>query len=132
MERTAYPRFKPSLTVNELHALYGQTDEEREFISTHARGDAQQLTLPTLLKCHQHLGSLPTLADVPEQIRTYLCHQLNLFPLMYGHVEAAKMLYRYCQLIRTFLAIKPYGEGGKWEVTRTTSAIACTHWKRRD
>jgi Domain of unknown function (DUF4158) len=101
IERTAYPRFKPSLTAHELHALYCPTDEELNFISTQARGDAQQLTLLTLLKCQQHLGYLPALADVPDQIRTYLCQQLHLLPLMYAHVEAEKTLYRYRQVIRT-------------------------------
>ena len=67
IERTAYPRFKSSLTVNELHTLYCPTDDELAFISTHARGDAQQLTLLTLLKCHQYLGYLPALADVIDE-----------------------------------------------------------------
>jgi Domain of unknown function (DUF4158) len=73
IERTAYPRFKPSLTANELQTLYCPTDDERALIATHARGDAQQLTLLTLLKCQQHLGYLPALAEVPEHIRVYLC-----------------------------------------------------------
>src|SRR5712691_10612537 len=76
IERTAYPHFKPSLTATELHTLYCPTDDERAFIATHARGAAQQLTLLTFLKCQQHLGYLPALADVPEQIRGYLCQQL--------------------------------------------------------
>lgn len=41
IERTAYPRFKPSLSTHEFHALYCPTDEERDFILTHAREDAQ-------------------------------------------------------------------------------------------
>jgi hypothetical protein len=49
IERTAYPRFKPSLTANELQTLYCPTDDERALIATHARGDAQQLTLLTRL-----------------------------------------------------------------------------------
>jgi hypothetical protein len=49
IERTAYPRFKPALTANELQDLYCPTDEERDFISTQARGATQQLTLLTLL-----------------------------------------------------------------------------------
>ena len=32
---------------------------------------------------------------------------------MYSHVEAEKTLYRYRQMIRTFLEIKPYGDGGQ-------------------
>jgi hypothetical protein len=30
IERTAYPRFKPSLTAKELQALYEPTEEERD------------------------------------------------------------------------------------------------------
>ena len=126
IERTAYPRFKPSLTATELHALYCPTDDERVFIATHARGEAQQLTLLTLLKCQQHLGYLPTLAEVPEYIRTYLCQQLHLLPLMYTHVEAEKTLYRYRQLIRTYLAIKPYGDGGQDVVETAVQQAAYT------
>src|SRR5215831_6981840 len=79
IERTAYPRFKPSLTASERHALDCPPDDERAFIATHARGEAQQLTLLTLLTCQQHLGDLPPLAEVPAYIRTYLCQQLHLF-----------------------------------------------------
>ena len=33
IDRTVYPRFRPSLTANELHGLYCPSDDEREFIS---------------------------------------------------------------------------------------------------
>src|SRR5262249_6848010 len=126
IERTAYPRFKSSLTATELHALYCPTDDERAFIMTHARGESQQLTLLTLLKCQQHLGYLPALADVPEQICTYLCQQLHLLPLLYTHVDAEKTLYRYRQLIRTYLDIKPYGDGGQGVVATAVQHAAST------
>lgn len=126
IERTAYPRFKLSLTISELQALYCPTDEELAFISTHARDDTQQLTLLTLLKCQQHLGYLPELTEVPDQIRSYLCQQLNLLPLIYTNVEAEKTLYRYRQMIRTFLEIKPYGDGGKDVVETAVQQAAYT------
>jgi TnpA family transposase len=126
IERTAYPRFKPSLTANELQTLYDPTEEERDFVSTHARGEAQQLTLLTLLKCQQHLGYLPALADVPDDIRTYLCQQFHLLPLMDVHAEAERTLYRYHQLIRTYWDIKPYGEGGQDVVERAVQQATYT------
>ena len=52
IERTAYPRFTPSLTAAELQRLYAPTEEERAFVAAHARGPAQHLTLLVLLKCH--------------------------------------------------------------------------------
>jgi TnpA family transposase len=126
IERTAYPRFKPSLTASELQTLYEPTEEERALVSTHARGETQQLTLLTLLKCQQHLGYLPALADVPDDIRTYLCQQLHLLPLMDGRAEAESTLYRYHQLIRTYLDIKPYGEGGQVVVETAIQQAAYT------
>jgi len=45
IERTAYPRFTPSLTAAELQRLYAPTEEERAFVAAHARGPAQHLTL---------------------------------------------------------------------------------------
>ena len=87
IERTAYPRFSPALTASELQTLYAPTDEERAFVAAHTRGPAPQLTLLVLLKCHQHLGYLPALADVPTQIRTYLCQQLHLPPATYTLIE---------------------------------------------
>ena len=126
IERTAYPRFKPSLTAHELHTLYCPTDDERAFIATHARGDAQQLTLLTLLKGQQHLGYLPALAEVPEQIRVYLCQQLHLLPLISVHVDAEKTLYRYRHVIRTYLDIKPYEDGGNTVVETAVQYAAST------
>src|SRR5262245_20298120 len=53
IERTAYPCFKVTLSAQELQTLYAPTEEEREFVATHAQTDTQLLTLLTLLKCHQ-------------------------------------------------------------------------------
>jgi hypothetical protein len=112
IDRTAYPRFQSSLTANELQALYRPSDEELRFVAEHARGDAGQLTLLALLKCHQHLGYTPSLTDVPSQIRTYLSQQLHLPADTALDVEAEKTLYRYRQLIRAYLGISSYSLGG--------------------
>src|SRR6266508_1956649 len=72
IERTASPRFTPALTASELQTLYAPTDEARAFVAAQTRGPAQALTRLVLLKCPQHLGSLPVLADVPAPLRTYL------------------------------------------------------------
>lgn len=78
IDRTAYPRFKSALMATELQTLYRPTAEELRFVAKYARGATGQLTLLTLLKCHQHLGYTPALANVPSQIRTYLSQQLHL------------------------------------------------------
>jgi hypothetical protein len=57
-ERTAYPRFKPSLSGRELEALYEPTPNEIAFASENTRSGRGRLTLLVLLKCHQHLRYL--------------------------------------------------------------------------
>jgi hypothetical protein len=69
IERTAFPRFTSLLSAQELHTLYHPTDEERHFVIDQAREAASQLTLLTLLKCQQHLGYMPLLTEVPQQIQ---------------------------------------------------------------
>ena len=64
IERTAYPRFTASLSMQELQTLYAPTEEERDVVATHARTGMQQLTLLTLLKC-QSLGYLPAFERFP-------------------------------------------------------------------
>lgn len=112
IDRTAYPRFHSSLTANELQVLYRPSDEEQQFVTTYARGDTGQLTLLTLLKCHQNLGYTPPLTDVPKQIRTYLSQQLRLPADTALEGEAEKTLYRYRQLIRVYLGVSSYSRSG--------------------
>ena len=92
IERTAYPRFKAALSAQELQTLYAPTEEERAFVATHARTDTQQLTLLTLLKCHQSLGYLPAFETIPAYIRQYLCQQLPLPPeTAFAHREESAL-----------------------------------------
>jgi hypothetical protein len=80
IERTAYPRFKPALSTQELYTLYYPTDDERDFARAHTRRATGELMLLALLKTHQYLGYLPPYDEIPLQIRRYLCQQLNLPP----------------------------------------------------
>jgi len=126
IERTAYPRFRASLTAHELQTLYRPSNEEQLFVTQHARGPAQQLTLLTFLKCHQHLGYTPALTDVPSQIRTYLSQQLHLPAHTALEVEAEKTLYRYRQLVRSYLRVESYRLGGASAVEAIVAQAAYT------
>lgn len=126
IERTAYPCFKSSLTAKELHALYCPTDEEQCYVTQHARGPTQQLTLLTLLKCQQNLGYVPAPSEVPSQIRTYLSQQLDLPADTALHVEAEKTLYRYRQLIRSYSNLISYTQGGEGVVEAVVEQAAYT------
>jgi len=71
IERTAYPRFRSSLTREELGTYYTLIESEIDFVQTKASGETQQLALALFLKAFQKLGYLPHLVDVPEQIGQY-------------------------------------------------------------
>ncbi|MBD1382928.1 DUF4158 domain-containing protein [Metabacillus arenae] len=56
IERTAYPRFKRSLTKKELQRIYTPKLEETQFIHSIARGPENLLTAAVLFKSFQRLG----------------------------------------------------------------------------
>ena len=60
--------------------LYHPDPAELDFTYRGARGDSQRLTLLLLLKCHQHLGYLPLLKDIPAPVVEYLRGHLHLSP----------------------------------------------------
>jgi TnpA family transposase len=125
IERTAYPRFKPALSTQELHTLYHPTDDERDFALAHARGATGQLMLLALLKTHQYLGYLPPYDEIPLQIRRYLCQQLNLPPET-SFQEAKNTRSRYRQRIRSYLDVKAYSAGGDRLVEQAACQAAYT------
>lgn len=116
IDRTAYPRFKQKLTQSELEQLYQPSEQEINFVESHAKGDSQRLTLLVLLKTHQHLGYLPPLSVVPEPVRHYLRSCIGLensvFPLQQTRANK-KSFYRYRTVIRAFLGIRSWSDGGQ-------------------
>ena len=92
--------------------LYQPNGSELDLVRHHARGDRQQLTLLALLKCHQHLGYLPSLKEIPKQVLVYLRQQLKVPHQTPIASEVERSRYRYYQQVRSFLQIKPYSHGG--------------------
>lgn len=125
IERTAYPRFKAALSAQELQTLYAPTEEERAFVATHTRTDSQQLTLLALLKCHQSLGYLPTFETIPSASRQYLCQQLSLPPDT-AFDTAKNLRSRYRSLIRGYLVVTAYADGGPRVVEQRVTEAAYT------
>jgi len=56
VHETAYPRFKPNLTDQELAEIYTPSLEELKFIRERAHSSVDQLSLLVLLKTGQRLG----------------------------------------------------------------------------
>jgi len=59
IERTAYPRFKETLTASELADFFIPSPAVVAFVNEAVAGDLQQLSLTVLLKAFQKLGYLP-------------------------------------------------------------------------
>lgn len=126
IQRTAYPRFKSALTAHELEELYAPTDEDFDFVYGRADDPAQQLTLLARLKCHQHLGYLPTLEEMPDQIRLYICQQLRLPANTDWVPETQISRHRHRRSIRTYLKVSSYSQGGERAVIDEIEQAAYT------
>jgi len=126
IERTAYPRFKSALTAQELEELYCPTEEDLDFVYGRADNPAQQITLLARLKCHQHLGYLPTLEEIPDSIRLYLCQQLRL-PADTDWVPDTQISrHRHRRSIRAYLKVSSYSLGGERAVAHEIEQAAYT------
>jgi TnpA family transposase len=126
IERTAYPRFKQSLTQPELAEFYTPTEAEVTFVNQAATGKQQQLALMILLKSFQKLGYLPQLSQVPEPIQTHIAQSLGwLLPPAMRPVPPTTRL-RYRRAIRAYLDVKPYRAGGAAVVEQSVRQAAQT------
>jgi TnpA family transposase len=126
IERTAYPRFKSALTAHERQELYSPTDDELAFVWERDDDPAQQLLLLARLKCHQFLGYLPTLDEIPDSVRLYLCQQLQLPPETSWDSETKAGRRRHRQAIRMYLKVTSYSHGGERAVTHEIEQAAYT------
>ena len=126
IERTAYPRFKPVLTVHELEELYCPTEEDLDFVGKRADDPTQQLILLARLKCHQHLGYLPTFDEIPDSIRIYLCQQLRLPADTKWLPETQMSRHRHRLSIRAYLQVSSYSHGGERAVAHEIEQAAYT------
>ncbi len=73
-----YPRFKTTYVHDELVEHFLLNPAERTLVET-CREDANRHGVAVLLKAVQYLGYFPhDLQQVPEAVRTFIAHQLQL------------------------------------------------------
>jgi uncharacterized protein DUF4158 len=73
-----YPRFKASYAHEELVQHFLLSPADRTLVDT-CRGDVNRHGVAVLLKAVQYLGYFPDdLRQVPEAVRTFIAHQLQL------------------------------------------------------
>ncbi len=123
IERTAYPRFKPSPLPSELRQLYTPTPAECSFARAWARGPAPTLALLVLLKSFQRLGYFPSVGEVPTAIVDHIRASLDLAREVEPWVTP-RTLYRYHQAIRDHLRIRSDGPEARHLAARAIAQAA--------
>lgn len=78
MERTAYPRFKRTITSRELHQAFTPGIAEVAWARGKARSAEHLLALVVLLKSYQKLGYFPDLDEVPPLVVEHVRGLLEL------------------------------------------------------
>ena len=68
IDRTAYPRFKRSISVRELREAYSPNLDELEWARQMTDSDEALLSLTMCLKCCQRLGYFARFDEVPASI----------------------------------------------------------------
>jgi len=109
IERTAYPRFTRAPSVKDLRDIFTPTPTDVAFVTTHARGSAQKLTLMIFLKVYQRLQYFPDLHTIPAAVISHLRAVMNIPSDVVPDI-AAVTLYRYYAVIRTHLEIRSQGK----------------------
>jgi hypothetical protein len=113
IDRTAYPRFKRAISERDLTEVYTLTEDERTFIETSVYGDQAQLNLALLLKSCQRLAHFPNLKKIPRRIVAHLRQELQISSDVSVGYEWQRTLYRHHAMVRDYLDVRPYGEGGE-------------------
>jgi len=72
VHETAYPRFKPELTLQELSDIYTPSEDELTFALNNSRTIPACLALLVLMKTAQRLGYFVKLAEVPPPIIAHI------------------------------------------------------------
>lgn len=118
IERTAYPRFKKNINVKELVKIYAPNHEEIQLAYQSAKGEIQILNFILMLKSFQRLGYFPKLEEIPKEIVKFISSQLKI-SLDAELIIPNRTLYRYKNLIRTYLNVTEFGVGARHVITES-------------
>ena len=125
IERTAYPRFPKQMSHIERDKFYAVLPEELNFVKQQSPRPTHQIILATLLKTFQNLGYFPALEDVPEIVitRIGLDFEVSISQLV---SISNTTLYRYHNLVRDYLDVSPFRDGGRDIVIQIVTTAAKT------
>ena len=120
IHETAYPRLRSNLTDKELRELYTPTLEEMVFVQQATSAPVTALGVAVLLKTFQRLGYFPAFETLPPRLVAHLAGVMgtpNRDDLLRQY-EANGYRWRHGPLIRAYLHVKAFREGGRRVLVR--------------
>ena len=132
VDRSAYPRFPPTISARDLSRSYTPSSEEVEWSQSVARGKPLQRASLVLLKCFQQLHYFPEPREIPEQIQRHIAAVIGLEHI--GPLELSSATrYRQQTAIRRYLGVSPfYGKEGRRVAIRAATEAAPVVTQRVD
>ncbi len=105
IDRTAYPRFRATLTPSELHEHFTPTAAELALAEAQTPDAAGKLAFLTLYKCMQVLNYLPSEEEIPPEVVEHLRWYLRLDASVLAEVSP-RSRRRYALVIRQAIGVK--------------------------
>ena len=105
IDRTAYPRFKRSISVRELRGAYSLSLDELEWARQMTDSDEALLSLTMCLKCCQRLGYFARFDEVPASIAGHLRQELGLHESVNPAMVPDKTVRNHRGLVRHRLGL---------------------------
>ncbi|MBZ6476415.1 Tn3 family transposase [Streptomyces griseocarneus] len=105
VERTAYPRFKRTISSRELHEAFTPGPSEVAWARGKARPAEHVLALVVLLKSFQKLGYFPDLAEVPEPVVEHVRGLLGMGEEVEPVHDSARTLRHHRTVVRERLGV---------------------------
>lgn len=108
---TAYPRFKSSLTPEEVKSTYTPTVEERLFAKNNTYNNSNYIYFLIMLKSIQRLGYFPMVKDIPAPIISFIKSfgKSKLYVKILYDIDNSTNRLRCLDRIREYLKIKSIG-----------------------
>ena len=106
IDRTAYPRFKRTMSAREIVDLFTPSAEEVEWARDKTTAAPNMLALVAWLKSFQYLGYFPGLDEVPESVLTHIRGALGFSEGVPADVDADRTGKRYREITRLRLGVK--------------------------
>lgn len=111
VHETAYPRFKQTLTDQELDEVYTPSLEELKFVHEHVNSSKEKFLLLVLLKTDQRLGYFILSSDIPSNIIAHIAacgHLKGMDKSQLHELEQTGARHRLRNLARVYLNLKKF------------------------